>query len=78
MYLKAHGPAAITLQVPGAHTESPVCQIRAQAQLSIKWDWMVGKKKKCLVQVAASRAEKMKPMINEKKNQQKHKTVVLS
>lgn len=45
MYLKAHGPAAITLQVPGAHTESPVCQIRAQAQLSIKWDWMVGKKK---------------------------------
>lgn len=44
MYLKAHGPAAITLQVPAAHTESPVCQIRAQAQLSIKWDWMVGKK----------------------------------
>lgn len=45
MYLKAHGPAAITLQVPGAHTESQ-CQIRAQAQLSIKWDWMVGKKKR--------------------------------
>lgn len=66
MYLKAHGPAAITLRVPRAHTESPVCQIRGEAQLSIKWDWMVGKKKMCLVQVGAFRAEKMKPMINEK------------